>query len=194
MILRKNEYPRRSISLGAASGQAGWSAGLFLLLFLAVFLQACIQLEIYRTTALYLEDALAASGLASAVIDVEEYGISHRILIDDPEDAYQRYRWAIKGNLNLNEAWEGKAGSIVQGPVRITNYTVYNVLEDSVMIYSYDEAGQTTKRQDFSGNVTAPDGRAVEATSVYGEISFWVKGVLGTTVEAHKGCLVDIVR
>ncbi len=194
MILRKRGYLRRSIRLRAASGQAGWSAGLFLLLFLAVFLQVCIQMEIYRTTALYLEDALAASGLASAVIDVEEYGISHRILIDDPEEAYRRYQWAVKGNLNLDETWEGKAGSILQGPVRITNYTVYNVWEDSVIIYSYDEAGQATKRQDFSGNVTAPNGKAVEATSVYSEISFRIKGVLGTEVEARKGCLVDVVR
>ena len=194
MILRKRECLRRSIRLKAASGQAGWSAGMFLLLFLAVFLQVCMQLEIYRTTSLYLEDALAASGLASAVIDVEEYGISHRILIEDPEDAYRRYQWAIKGNLNLDEAWEGKPGGIIQGPVRIVNYTVYNVWEDSVKIYSYDEAGQATERQDFLGNVTAPDGKAVEATSVYGEISFKIKGALGTEVEARKGCLADIVR
>ena len=76
MNLRRKGYPPQSIRPRAAGGQAGWSAGLFFLLFLAVLLRGFIQLEIYRTTSLYLEDALAASNLASAVVDVEEYGIS----------------------------------------------------------------------------------------------------------------------
>ncbi len=194
MNLRKKEYPLPSIRLKASRGQAGWSVGLFFLLFLAVFLRGFMELEIYRTTALYLEDALAASNLASAVVDVEEYGISHTILIDDPDEAYQRYKWAVRGNLNLDDTWKGKAGSIVQGSVHIVNYTIYNVYGDSVRIYSYDENGLVAEWQGTFGYVTAPNGRTVEATSVYSEITFTVKGFLGTEVEAHKGNLVDVTR
>lgn len=194
MNSQKNGLQRGSIRPKAAQGQVGWSAGLFLLLFLAVFLRSLMQLELYRAVSLYLEDALAASNLASAVVDVEEYGISHEILIEDPDSAYERYKWAVKENLNLDGAWMGRPGGLVQGPVRIANYTVYNVREDMVSIYSYDENGQAAKWRQSLGSVTAPNGKAVVATSVYSEIRFRVKGFLGTDVEAYKGNLADIVR
>ncbi len=194
MNLRRKGYPPQSIRPRAAGGQAGWSIGLFFLLFLAVLLRGLIQLEIYRTTSLYLEDALAASNLASAVVDVEEYGISHNILIADPDQAYETYRWAVRENLNLDYGWRGREGIIVQGPVRIENYTVYNVAEGKVMIYSYDKNGVATNWQESLGNVVAPNGKEVVATSVYSEIRFRVRGFLGTDVEAYKGNLADVVR
>lgn len=194
MNSRKKGYPPQSTRPRAEGGQVGWSAGLFFLLFFAVLLRALMQLEIYRTTSLYLEDALAASNLASAVVDVEEYGISHNILIEDPDKAYEIYRWAVRENLNLDDAWTGREGGIVQGPVRIENYTVYNVAEGKVTIYSYDESGTATSWQESLGNAVAPNGKAVVATSVYSEIRFRVKGFLGTDVEAYKGNLADVVR
>ena len=44
------------------------------------------------------------------------------------------------------------------------------------------------------GNVEAPNGRIIENTSVYSEIAFMLRGVLGIEVEAHKGNLADITR
>jgi hypothetical protein len=35
-----------------------------------------LQVALYRESAMYMEDALALSNLASAVIDIEEYGIT----------------------------------------------------------------------------------------------------------------------
>ena len=95
MLLRKKEFLRQStenfndvnvcgfsekIFAGKEGGQTGGMAGLFITLFLGVMLCAVLQLEHYRAASLYLEDALAASNLASAVVDVQEYGISHNIL------------------------------------------------------------------------------------------------------------------
>lgn len=167
---------------------------MFLVLFLAVFLQSLQQTAIYRGAALYLEDALALSNLASAVVDVEEYGISHRILVKDPEEAYRRYQWAVKENLNLDHNWTGPEGSIVSGPVRIINYTVYNVDENVVMIYRYDGEGPVAEWQEQLGNAAAPDGKLIQATSVYSELGFWVRSFPGILTEARKGKLVDIVR
>ena len=90
MNWKSREYPRQKIRKFLLDklhktdiGKVEWVTGLFFFLLLAVLL--CMQLEIslYRTAGGYLEDALAASNLASAVIDVEEYGISHRVLIVD---------------------------------------------------------------------------------------------------------------
>ena len=63
MTLKRKEFPQ----LSTESGQIGWSMGLWLLLFLGVLLSTCLQVDVYKATARYLEDALAASNLAAAV-------------------------------------------------------------------------------------------------------------------------------
>ena len=206
MLLRKKEFLRRSIKnfcffcltgkfpAGKESGQIGCVVGAFYTLFLGVMLYAVLWVEHYRTVSLYLEDALAASNLASAVVDVQEYGISHNILIDRPEEAYEIYQWAVRGNLNLNAAWEGQAGSLVQGPVSIVQYIVYNVKDDEVLVYHFDEDGQMAQWQETLGNVAAPNGILVESTSVYSEIAFETESFFGITVRAHRGNLADVSR
>ena len=207
MILRKKGCPLQNIEERQKtenfwcrnikeknSGQIGWVTGLFLILFMTVFLYAVLQMERYRAASLYLEDALAASNLASAVVDIEEYGISNQIVIKDLNAAYQRYQRAVRENLNLNEAWEGAEGGVVQGRVRIVNYTVYNVCGDEVVIGSFDETGVKNGSVGILGEVTAPNGVKVESTSVYSEIAFFIGGFPGVNVEARKGNLVDVIR
>ncbi len=174
-------------------GQIQWTVGLFFLLFLGILLCFLLQLLRYHMTSIYLEDTLAASNLASAVVDLEEYGISHEILISEPNQAYIRYCSAVKGNLNLNEEWECTNKQLVSGAVSIVNYTVYNVQEGAVTIYSIDENGQISSGKGELGGVRAPNGILIESTSIYSEISFAVKGLFGMEVKAHKGKLVDIV-
>ena len=60
MHLKKKECLLQSTE----KGQIGWAAGLWLLLFLGCLLCALIQLDVYRSSAQYMEDALAASNLA----------------------------------------------------------------------------------------------------------------------------------
>lgn len=190
MNLRKKGYPL----LKTESGKIEWGAGLFALLILGIMLCAMLQMEMYRSSSDYLEDALALSNLASAVIDVEEYGISHQLVISDPWQAYERYREAVKGNLNLDENWQCPAGKLISGPVRIVDYTVYSVTEIDVTITSFDESGDAFQWKTSPGSVSAPNGLPIVATSVYSEIAYRVDGFLGASVEAHKGKLVDVVE
>ena len=194
----RKEFPRRKISLcerlyGRQSGQVEWVIGLFMVLFLGIVLCTQLQLRSYHATSLYLEDALAASNLASAVIDLEEYGISHVIQIDSAVAAYERYCDAIMGNLQLDENWEADNKQLISGRVQVENYTIYNVYENVVEVYSVDSDGEVTSWQGLLGAVKAPNNLEIEATSVYSEISFPVEGMLGVSTRAHKGKLVDIV-
>ena len=61
----------------AESGQVSWVLGLFLILFLAILLYMQLQLAMYKASARYLEDALALSNLASAVIDISGSMAAH---------------------------------------------------------------------------------------------------------------------
>ena len=175
------------------AGQLEWVTGLFFMLFLGILLCGILQLDVFRASAAYLEDALAASNLASAVIDVEEYGISHSILIKDPDEAYEIYLSALRGNLNLNGEWECPAAGLIDGKVRVLNYIVYNVKEDTVEIYHYNEDGQLSFSSGNMGYVQSPDGKVIESTSVYSEVTYPVRGIMGVEAQALKSNLADIV-
>ena len=189
MLLRKRECPLRSTE----SGQIGWTAGVGVLLFLGVFLSACMQMEVFRASSQYMEDALAASNLAAAVIDVEEYGISNDLLIASPEDAFALYRTAIKGNLNLDDAWECPNKGLISGPVCVEQFLVYNVVQNTVEVSCVNADGSVSCWQGILGQETAPNGIPVEHTGIYSEISYQINGVFGLAVPAVKGKLVDVV-
>ncbi len=189
--MRSAERPQPRIE--SREGKLQWTAGLFYLLFLAVLLCGLLQEAGYRSTALYLEDALAASNLASAVLDIREYGISHTVRISDPAGAYELYLAALRENLNLDEAWECPNKSLISGPVTVEAYIVYNVKGGLVTASRVGTDGQWTRETNPVGSVCSPDGIPIEATGIYSEISFPVEGFLGLTVTAHKGKLADIV-
>lgn len=193
MNLRKRECRRRNISVREC-GQAEWAAGLFFVLVLGILMYTQLQLAAWRTSAACLEDALAASNLASALIDVEEYGKTHTVRIEDAEAAYAIYVEAVKDNLQLNEQWECANRTLISGPVEIADYVVYNVEEDRVEAVRINVNGRV--QETWSGTVgklNAPDGNPVEHTGIYSEICFDVEGFPGITARAHKGKLVDIV-
>ena len=198
MILRSIGRPRQNIKkyrfyLNVSSGQVGWTMGFFSMLFLAILLIAQFQVESYRASALYMEDALAASNLASAVIDIEEFGTTGKILISEPLKAYEIYINALKGNLGLDENFECENKAIVSGKVVVERYIIYNVTDDSVEVIEVKEDLQLTYTYENLGEIFAPNGVKVESTGVYSEISFPVNGVFNIGINARKGRLVDIV-
>ena len=189
MSLKRKKYP----PLSTESGQVAWVTGLFFLLFLGILLCALLQMEAFRSSSRYLEDALALSNLASAVVDVEEYGISNRLVISDPIQAYEKYKAALKENLNLDENWESQASGMISGPVSILNYTVYSVSGSDVDISCFDRNGVMTQWRETLGSAVAPNGMLIESTGVYSEITYRVDGLFSVSEDARKGKLVDIV-
>lgn len=184
----------RKIRLSQKSGQVEWVMGLFSILFVTVVLCAGMQVEIYRAASLYMEDALAASNLASALIDVEEYGISNNIVIDQPEMHFEIYKNALKENLGLNDEWESANRALFSGKIMIEKYIIYNVADDNVEILTVDGEGNVSAEFCDIEEAFAPNGIPIQSTGVYSEISFPVNGFFGTTVNAEKGKLVDVVK
>ena len=113
-----------------------------------------------------MEDALAASNLAAAVIDVEEYGISHRMQIRSPQEAYDRYQRAIVGNLNLNDRWECENKGLISGPVHVENFTVYNVSGSEVDVRSFGGNGAAAGWSGTLGQERARNGKTVVNTGI----------------------------
>ena len=176
------------------SAEIEFITGMFLLIMLTALLVTQLQVGLFRTSASFVEDALAASNLASAVIDIQEYGRTHTIIIKSPEQAYELYREAVRQNLKLDDNWENSNKDLIYGQVEILQYEVYNVKGKDVTIYSFGAEGEAvTFRKDGVGEVQTPDGTTVESTSVYSRIGFPVKGVFGVEIAAEKQKTVDIV-
>lgn len=193
MHLRKKEYPLPRIKLLKRRGSIEWVTGMFFLLFLVLLLCTQLQIEMFCAASLYMEDALAASNLASAVIDIEEYGVSHAVKIKDVEEAFRRYQNALKENLQLNAGWECDNQALIAGVVIIEQYIVYNVENEGIQIVQVSSNGSVSTSQGMIGSVRAPNGVLITDTAVYSEISFPVKGLWGISQQARKGKLVDVV-
>ena len=192
---KKNKEAKKE-GRNAADGMVEIAVGMYLLVILMILAAVQLQVRLFGITSAQAEDALAASGLASAVADLKEYGISHMLVIASADNAYAVYKEALRQNLNLNGDGEVPNKDLISGAVKIENYSIYNVREDQVTIYSYGEDGECHQsvEENGRGRITAPDGTLIENTSVYSRIKFPVKGILGVTFQARKEKTVDIIR
>ena len=165
----------------------------YLILFLLVIAAFALQIRQYLALKSDTEDALAASNLATAVVDIQEYGISHNLIVADPDSAYRIFQDTIRVNLNLTDTWMDSTGRI-SGPVTVEQYVVYNVRGQDVEVHSYGPGvTYASVYHGGIGSLTAPNGRTIESTSIYSRISYHVAGYFGTDVPAVKDNLVDIV-
>ena len=151
-------------------GQITLLSGLFLSLFVAVLLTSHLQMEMVRSSARYVEDALAASGLACALVDLREYGTSHVLKIADEERSYEQFQSSLRTNLGLDDNWECGNKRLISGKVTLESFVLYNVANGQVECCKMT-GGRMERSVGSLGEVRAPNGQIVEHTGVYGEIS-----------------------
>lgn len=192
MSLKKRECQRPNIRTRDC-GQAEWMTGMFLVTILIIVLYMQLQIVSWQASSMYLEDALAASNLASALVNVEKYGRTRAAVIDDPQTAYQIYQNAVRENLQLDEHWMCMNENLISGQVEIVDYVIYNVEQNRVSAVRIGSDGTVVERRSGTkGSISAPNGLPIVRTGVYSEIRFPVRGFLGTDIMAHKSKLVDI--
>ncbi len=182
------------IKLSRSEGKITYIVPLFWVLFFLVLVVYYIQIHLYEAISTYTEDALAASSLASAVIDIQEYGITHEIIVESPDYAYEIYQKALKINMGLDANWMRENLDPISGKVEVLDYIVYNVNGRDVYVYRYGESQSEMYIADGLGSVAAPNGQLIESTSIYSRITFPVDGAFGIRTIAEKQLLVDIVN
>lgn len=189
--------PRISKKLYCKKQQANVDVvvGMMLFLILVLTLFFGFRISQYMITAAGVEDALAASNLASAVIDLEEYGKSHQICIADTDKAFLTFREALVCNLKLDEYLNTTNQNFLVGQVQIKEYRIYNVREEQVDIYIFNNQGEMISHSSgVKGEVYTPDNVGVETTTVYSRIAFQVEGLAGNILSGEKEKSIDIVR
>lgn len=178
--------------------QKGFAENLIgLLSVLTAFLLTIVflQLAIHQAASTYIEDALAASNLASAVIDIEAYGVKHHLVVKNPEDCFAIYQRALKENLALDAFWICQNSSMIRGKVSIYEYSIYEVRGSDIVQYSFAPSGVMRRREypGGVGTVTSPDGTVIKSTSVYSKIGFPIQS-LEQELYCYKEKCVDIVE
>lgn len=196
---KRFECPRRKISRKqvikkeTASVDIVAGAMLFLILVLIIFFG--FRMTQYMITAAGVEDALAASNLASAVIDLEEYGKSHEIYIEDVEKAFRMFREALICNLKLDDYLNTTNQNFLTGQVMIKEYRIYNVKNGQVEAWLLNGSGEVIScTWGKVGEITTPDHVYVESTTIYSKITYQVEGLAGQEFAGEKEKSIDIVR
>lgn len=183
---------KRGPLLQRIDGNVNLIVGMFMSLFVAILL--CIQMQIYifQLQSENVEDALAESNLAAAVVDISDYGINQRIAITDFDSAYEMFKLALWENLDMHLENSQVTGRYID-EYSIVEFAIYNVLGDVVECRAIDESGNVHVQTVGIDSAYAPNGKKIENTGVYSSIVFPVKGPFGFELLASKNKLVDVV-
>lgn len=187
-----NWYPRLKTK---SAGQVDMVLAMFLLLLVVLMTGFASRVSAMQAAGDYTEDALAGALLASAVIDIEEYGKTGVIRIADEREAYGLFADCLRFNLQLETGDYSSDEELLYGKVSILDFEVYNVIGDKVERVCFED-GKEIRREIAGkcGEVRTPDGTGVDNTTVYGKIGFYVKGMFSDSIHAVKEKSIDIVR
>lgn len=183
-LLRKKEKGETSIVITVIAFFIIFPVGIALLL-----LQSTV------TAQQKVQDDLVYSVLAGALVDIYEYGENHNIIIDNPQESYNRYTTCLKRNLNLDSNFNPSENDlIISGQVIPDTFIIYDIYnKDGETVYEeINVLTGTHNSGTFHNNLTAPNGTPVTETSIYAKITFPYKTYFGIEIPASVKDLIAI--
>ena len=175
-------------------GAIEYSMSIILLMISVLLILFCFRIRSARVEKMYLEDGMASANLAAAVIDTDIYGETEKLNISDTSGAYERFKKSLKTNLNLDDHYMPENTFLMENPVKILEFRVYNVDDDMVTCVVYDEHGSRSTESSSLSHTVTPDGTEVESTTIYSKIEFDVKGFLDQRNRLTLENSVDVVK
>lgn len=175
-------------------GAIEYSMSIILLMISVLLILFCFRIRSARVEKVYLEDGLASANLAAAVVDTDIYGETEKLFISDTSGAYERFKKSLKTNLNLDNGFMPENTFLMENPVEILEFRIYNVDEDMVTCVVYDEHGSRSTESSGLSHTVTPDGTEVESTTIYSKIEFDVKGFLNQRNRLTLENSVDVVK
>lgn len=144
------------------------------------------------------QDAVTLSNLASGLIDLDEYGQTGIVHINNFEHSYNVYVDAIKENLNLSSTMLPINSSYILSEVEIQEYAVYNVTGNDITLTRQVNSNGTSTRDTVIyygkvGILKTPDDVAISHTTIYSKIGFRLRGFMNNSQNVSKDGSVDIV-
>ena len=192
MRLKSTEHQPPSIS--RSPGQAEYVLGMYALIFVMILSMASLQILQYKADSDIAEDALAASALAALDVDPYRYGTDHKLVINDPGHAYELFKTALRGNMDLNNEYRPRTAgkNYVSGTVTIEDFRIYLVDGDNVTEYRISDTTVDVSMGIY-GDMRTPGGQTVRSAGCYAAVSFDTEGFMGIKIGAYKQAYAEMV-
>lgn len=175
-------------------GAVEYTMSIMLLIVSVLIILFCFRIRSARVEKMYLEDAQASANLAAAVIDTDIYGETEKLIISDTLGAYEKFKKALKTNLNLDDNFIPNNTFLMENAVEVLEFRIYNVDGDRVNCVIFDENGSRRTEVYTLSSAMTPNGTNVESTTIYSRIEFDVKGFLDQRNRMTLENSVDVVK
>lgn len=175
-------------------GAVEYTMSIMFLIVSVLIILFCFRIRSARVEKVYLEDAQASANLAAAVIDTDIYGETEKLIILDTLGAYEKFKKALKTNLNLDDNFMPNNTFLMENAVEVLEFRIYNVDGDRVNCVIFDENGSRSTEVYTLSSVMTPNGINVESTTIYSRIEFDVKGFLDQRNRMTLENSVDVVK
>lgn len=191
-------HRREKTTLGKIKdrGYMEYSLSIMLVLITVILILFGYRISVIRHTKNVVEDALAASNLAAAVVDLTKFSETNELVISDCTGAYDKFQKALKENLHLTEDFKADNSMLISGIVTIHSFTIYNIVGNDITETSVDAYGNQSTRlySGSKGHMHTPDGKTITSPTIYSKIGFAIKGYWGQEYYVNKENSVDIVK
>lgn len=177
----------------------------FLFIFTFMLFSTCLmRRNMAFSTVEKTEESLKAATLAGATADLQEYGRTHNIVINDYDKSYLDFKESLISSMDLGSDMVPSNDSVIKSAVNIDEYIIYNVRGDTVECISYTDASPVPSIISGSlGSVRTPSNILITKSTVYAKISFLMHGfiseksIMGVMfdmgdIKASKTCCADI--
>lgn len=157
-----------------------------------------IHMKMIEITNENVQDAVALSNLASALMDQTEYEKTRRIQVKDFNRSYLVYVDSLKENMQLTYEMYPR-NRYITSKVDILEYSVYNVEGNDITLIQRTlrngiAVTETLIYHNQVGSLKTPDGITITNTTIYSKIGFSIKGLMNHTHQVYKDGCVDLVE
>lgn len=179
---------------------------MFVLVFIFMMFSTCLYKQyIAKNTVKKTEESLKAATLAGATMNLVHYAYTGEVIVYDYQNSRLSFYESFAASMDMGTDLTPSDGNCIAGPIRVNEYIIYNVRGSDIEIIAFHNGNAVPVITTAAlGHVTAPNGAAITASTVYAEISFEIKGFIDNrtmfgelfhmdNVTVTKASLADII-
>ncbi|URZ05898.1 hypothetical protein [Clostridium felsineum] len=173
---------------------------LFTIILIGLFGMFILFHQVLVSRAEGVQDDVTLSNLATYKnIDQQALAINNSDLrITDIEGAFETFKQYLQKNMKLDSNMNGLSGSIADGTVTIKEFTIYNVKENDVEIFTYSDNTHIFVRNEVKDKntdvVKTVNNAIVKNTTVHATIQYNIDLMFGNKKEVTTSVGTDLVK
>lgn len=170
---------------------------MYMILFCVMLFSYCYYDQLLYYTKINVEDSIAASTLASACINLYDYGDFDNMSYEIINSCYDLFEKSFKENMKLDNNFMPKQDSfnatLIAQPIEVLEFSYYCIRND--IVYKTTKNGGINIEKGYVGQVTTPNGNVISQTTIYVKILIYIENpYTKELIPVEKDFSVDIVE